>query len=167
MKEIRFPKATELASPNPLTLICTEKPDGTPNLATVSFVSFLSFNPPMVGFAMGKSSYTGERVRETGKAIVAFPGSSLCKAAMSCGTSSGRNTNKTEKFGIDLAEIPGSSIKVPADTRLALVVKLKQTVETGDHYLYICDIEKIYADESKEAIFAWNGYTKAAPAQEK
>lgn len=167
MKEISFGKATQLTSPNPLTLICSEKPDGTTNLATVSFVSYLSFNPPMAGFALGKGSYTGERVSETGKVIITYPGNSLCKAAMSCGTSSGRNTNKVEKFDIELAEVPGNSIKIPADTKLALVAKLKQTVETGDHIFYVCDIEKIYGDESKEAIFAWNGYAKAAPVQEK
>lgn len=167
MKEISFGKATQLTSPNPLTLICSEKPDGTTNLATVSFVSYLSFNPPMAGFALGKGSYTGERVSETGKVIITYPGNSLSKAAMSCGTFSGRNTNKVEKFDIELAEVPGNSIKIPADTKLALVAKLKQTVETGDHIFYVCDIEKIYGDESKEAIFAWNGYAKAAPVQEK
>lgn len=167
MKEINIGKATEFTSPNPLTFICSEKPDGTTNIAPVSFVSYLSFNPPMVGFAMGKAAYTGERVRETGKVIITVPGNSLREAVMSCGSSSGRNTNKVKKFGIKLTEVPGCSIKIPADTKLALVAKLNQTVETGNHYLYICDVEQIYGDEGKEAIFAWNGYAEAAPAKKK
>ncbi len=50
---------------------------------------------------------------------------------------------------------------------MAFVVSLAQTVEAGDHYLYICNIEKMIADDDKEALFAWNGYAKVAPAQEK
>lgn len=167
MKKIDFGKATELTSPNPLTLICSEKPDGSTNLAAVSFVSYLSFDPPMIGFAMAKTAYTGERVRETGNVVISYPGASLKDQAISCGTSSGRDTNKVEKFGIAMQEIKGSGIKVPADCKLAFVAKLNQKVEIGDHCLYICDIEQIYADETKDALFAWNGYAKAAPAREK
>lgn len=36
MEKITLPKASQLTSPNPVTLVCTEKPDGTTNLATVS-----------------------------------------------------------------------------------------------------------------------------------
>ena len=70
MKELNIMEATVLTSPNPLTLICSKKEDGSTNLAPICFVSYLSFNPPMVGFATGKQSHTGERVRETGKVIV-------------------------------------------------------------------------------------------------
>lgn len=167
MNEINIGKATELTSPNPLVLVCTEKPDGSMNVTPVSFVSYLSFNPPMIGFAMGKAAYTGERVRETGKAILSVPGKSLSDVVMSCGSSSGNQTDKVGKFNIKLAEVAGSSIKIPADSKLAFVVTLSQTVEVGDHYLYICNVEKMYGDEAREALFAWNGYSKVVPAQEK
>ena len=73
MKELNIMEATVLTSPNPLTLICSKKEDGSTNLAPICFVSYLSFNPPMVGFATGKQSHTGKRVRETGKVIVTVP----------------------------------------------------------------------------------------------
>ena len=77
MKELNIMEATVLTSPNPLTLICSKKEDGSTNLAPICFVSYLSFNPPMVGFATGKQSHTGKRVRETGKVIVTVPCESL------------------------------------------------------------------------------------------
>ena len=76
MKELNIMEATVLTSPNPLTLICSKKEDGSTNLAPICFVSYLSFNPPMVGFATGKQSHTGKRVRETGKVVVTVPGES-------------------------------------------------------------------------------------------
>ena len=89
MKELNIMEATVLTSPNPLTLICSKKEDGSTNLAPICFVSYLSFNPPMVGFATGKQSHTGKRVRETGKVIVTVPGESLAGAVMACGASTG------------------------------------------------------------------------------
>ena len=32
MKEITLPKASKLTSPNPVTVVCTQKPDGSTNL---------------------------------------------------------------------------------------------------------------------------------------
>ena len=86
MKELNIMEATVLTSPNPLTLICSKKEDGSTNLAPICFVSYLSFNPPMVGFASGKQSHTGKQVRETGKVIVTVPGESLAQAVMACGS---------------------------------------------------------------------------------
>jgi hypothetical protein len=37
--------------------------------------------------------------------------------------------------------------------------------ETGDHYLYICDVEQVYGNEAEEAVFAWNGYSQVRPAK--
>ena len=87
MRELNIMEATVYSSPNPLTLICSLNEDGTTNLAPICFVSYLSFNPPMVGFAAGKQSHTGKRVRETGKVIVTVPGESLTQAVVACGSS--------------------------------------------------------------------------------
>lgn len=167
MKELNIFEATALTSPNPLTLICSKKEDGTTNLAPICFVSYLSFDPPMIGFAAGKKSHTGERVRATGEVIITVPGESLSQAVMSCGSSSGSKTNKAAEYGIELMEVAGSDIKIPADTKAAFVATLKETVDVGDHYLHICSIKTILGDENKAGLFAWNGFGKAAPAQEK
>mgnify|MGYP005763278107 FL=1 len=39
MNKIEITKAPVFTSPNPITLICTEKPDGSTNLATLPFWS--------------------------------------------------------------------------------------------------------------------------------
>ena len=57
METINLPKASALTSPNPVTLVCTRKPDGSTNLATVSWWTYLSFNPSMIAYAMAKTSF--------------------------------------------------------------------------------------------------------------
>ena len=139
MKELNIMEATVLTSPNPLTLICSKKEDGSTNLAPICFVSYLSFNPPMVGFATGKQSHTGKRVRET---------------------------DKVAANNIEMMAVEGSDIQIPVDTRLAMVATLQQSVEVGDHILHICQVDKFLGDEDKKGLYAWNGFGKVAPAAE-
>lgn len=165
MNKINLPQAAKLTSPNPVSLVCTQKPDGLTNLATVSWWTYLSFNPNMIAFAMAKTSYSGEMVQNSRKVILTIPGAELSEAVMGCGSTTGRNTDKVAKFDIELAEVEGSSIKVPVHSRVAIVCGLKEFYETGDHYLYICDVEQVYGNEAEEALFAWNGYSQVRPAK--
>lgn len=165
MKKINLPQASRLTSPNPVTVVCTEKPDGSTNLATVSWWTYLSFNPNMIAYAMAKTSYSGEMVRNNRKVILTIPGAEIADAVMGCGSTTGRDTDKAAKFDIALANVEGSSIQIPAHSRVAIVCSLKEYHEVGDHYLYICDVEQVYGDESKEALFAWNGYSQLRPAK--
>ena len=165
MKKITLPNASRLTSPNPVTVVCTRKPDGSTNLATVSWWTYLSFHPDMIAFAMAKTSYSGEMVRENGKVILTIPGTEIAEAVMSCGSTTGRNTDKVAQFHIELASVEGSSIQIPLHSRVAIVCSLKEYHEVGDHYLYICNVEQVYGDAAEEALFAWNGYSKLAPAK--
>lgn len=164
MNKISLPQSAKLTSPNPVSVVCTLKPDGSTNLATVSWWTYLSFNPNMIAYAMAKTSYSGEMVRNTKKVILTIPGMEIADAVMGCGSTTGRNTDKAEKFGIELAEIEESSIKIPIHSRVAIQCSLKDFYEVGDHYLYICNVEQVYGNETEEALFAWNGYSQLRPA---
>ena len=154
MNKINLPQAAKLTSPNPVTVVCTQKPDGSTNLATVSWWTYLSFKPNMIAYAMAKTSYSGEMVRDNRKVILTIPGAEMAEAVMGCGSTTGRDTDKAAKFGIELAEVDGSDIKIPAHSRVAIVCSLKEFHEVGDHYLYICDVEQVYGNEAEEALFA-------------
>lgn len=165
MKKINLPQAAKLTSPNPVSLVCTQKPDGSTNLATVSWWTYLSFNPNMIGYAMAKTSYSGEMVRNNKKVILTIPGTEIAEAVMGCGSTTGRDTDKVAQFGIELTEVEGSDIKIPVHSRVAIVCSMKEYHEVGDHYLYICDVEQVYGNEVEEALFAWNGYSQVHPAK--
>ncbi len=165
MKKINLPQAANLTSPNPVTVVCTQKPDGTTNLATVSWWTYLSFSPNMIAFAMAKTSFSGEMVRNSQNVILTIPGAEIADAVMGCGSTTGRNTDKTEKFDIALMEVEESAIKIPVHSRVAIVCSLKEYHEVGDHYLYICNVKQVYGNEAEQALFAWNGYSQLRPAK--
>ncbi len=166
MEQIKLAQASVLTSPNPVSLVCTQKPDGTTNLATVSWWTYLSFNPGMIAYAMAKTSYSGEMVRNNKKVILTIPGAEIADAVMGCGMSTGRDTDKISKLGIEMQKLPDSEIQVPLHSRVAIQCSLKQFIETGDHYLYICDVSQVYGNETERAVFSWNGYAKIAPADQ-
>ena len=149
MNKINLPQAAKLTSPNPVSLVCTH----------------LSFNPNMIGYAMAKTSYSGEMVRNDKKVILTIPGTEIAEAVMGCGSTTGRDTDKVAQFGIELTEVEGSDIKIPVHSRVAIVCSMKEYHEVGDHYLYICDVEQVYGNEVEEALFAWNGYSQVRPAK--
>ena len=165
METISLSSAAVLTSPNPLALVCTRKPDGSSNLAAVSWWTYLSFHPCMIAFTMSKKSFTGETVRNTGKVVLAIPGEAIASAVMGCGSCSGRDTDKAAKFGIMLQELPDTDIPVPVHSRVAIACCLKEYHEVGDHYLYICDVVQVYGNESEKAVFAWNGYREIRTAE--
>ena len=165
MEKITLPKASNLTSPNPVTIVCTQKPDGKTNLAAVSWWTYLSYNPGMIAYAMAKTSYSGEMVRNNKKVILTIPGAEIADEAMGCGMSTGRDTDKIVKLGIEMQEIPGSEIQIPLHSRVAIVCSMKEFLEVGDHYLYICDVEQVYGNEAEEALFAWNGYAQLRTAK--
>lgn len=156
--------AAKLTSPNPVTLICSLTPAAKTNLATISWITFLSVDPPRLGFAMMKTSYSGELIRENKEAIVTVPGVFLARAAMGCGATSGRTADKAAKFGIELVNFPGSAILVPKHSAVAIQCALVEYVDVGDHYFYICDAKSVYGDPNVTPLFAWNGYAKLAGA---
>lgn len=165
MEKITLPKASTLTSPNPVTIVCTQKPDGSTNLATVSWWTYLSFNPNMIAYAMAKTSYSGEMVRNNKKVILTIPGAEITDAVIGCGSTTGRDTDKIAQFGIEMQTVEGSTIQIPRHSRVAIQCSLKEFIETGDHYLYICNVEQVYGNEAEEAVFAWNGYSQIRPAK--
>lgn len=119
----------------------------------------------MIAYAMAKTSYSGEMVRNNKKVILTVPGAEIADEVMGCGMSTGRNTDKIAKLGIEMQEVPGSDIQFPLHSRVTIQCSLKEFVETGDHYLYICNVEQVYGNEQEEAVFAWNGYSQIRPAK--
>ena len=165
MKKINLPQASGLTSPNPVTIVCTQKLDGGTNLATVSWWTYLSFNPCMICYAMAKTSYSGEMVRANKKVILTVPGAEIAEAVVGCGSTTGRNTDKIAKFNVQMQKLPDSNIEIPLHSRVAIKCNLKEFVEVGDHYLYICNVEEVYGNEDEQAVFAWNGYSQIRPAK--
>ena len=111
MNKINIGNAPAYTSPNSMTLICTEKPDGSTNLATLAFWAFASTNPGKIMFSLNKGAYSLELLAEKKEAVLAIPGVELTGALIGCGTCSGRDTDKAAQVGLTMQEVEGTNIK--------------------------------------------------------
>ena len=165
MKEINLAQMTGLTSPNPLTLVCTKKEDGSTNISTISWGMPLSFNPNLFAVAINHGSHAGERIRETGEVVLTIPSIGSESYIMGCGSTNGGKVNKAKEFNIELMSVDGTDIQIPTHTTAAVIGKLVRYEETGDHNLYIFEVKSVFANEEETPLFAWKGYAEAAPAQ--
>ena len=163
MEQITISQAQKHTSPNPIALVCTQKPDGSSNLAAVSWWTYLSNKPPVLGFALSNKGYTGELLRQSKQVVLALPGTALAKEAFLCGCCSGRDTNKAEKYAIALESVPGSPVLAPRHSKLVFACQLESTAPAGDHTVYICAIDNIYYRDSETQLFSWEGYADLRP----
>ena len=60
MKQVTIGNIPAFTSPNSMVLICTEKPDGSTNMATLAWWTIASTNPGKIMFAINKGAYTLE-----------------------------------------------------------------------------------------------------------
>ena len=160
MEQITISQAQKYTSPNPISLVCAEGPNGVTNMAAISWWTYLANRPPMLGFAISKKSYTGELVKETGKAVLSIPGEIIAKEAYQCGRVSGRDTNKVAEFGIALT---GDNQMYPIHSKLAFICTLESTSEVGDHIFFACNIDDIFYNGEEKQLYAWDGYAELAP----
>ena len=80
MNKINISNAPAYTSPNSMTLICTEKPDDSTNLATLAFWAFASTNPGKIMFSLNKGAYSLELLAEKKEVVLAIPGVELTGA---------------------------------------------------------------------------------------
>ncbi|MBR4392777.1 MAG: flavin reductase family protein [Oscillospiraceae bacterium] len=160
MKELSIGQAQRLTAPSPFGLLSTRQADGTTNLMAVSWWTYLSNHPPMLGVCLSKKSLSGSLIAETGEFGLSIPGEELQEAALRCGTCSGRTVKKAEEFGIPLMPASQIALEVVAGSRVCFECRLKETADAGDHTFYLAEILAVHGDESVPQLFAFDGYAR-------
>ncbi len=93
-------------------LMVTTGADGKPNVMTIGWgtVGTLWSHPVFV-VLVRPSRYTYSRLEEVGEFTINVPSKELAKAALHCGTVSGRDNDKFKDMG--LTPVQGRKVKVP------------------------------------------------------
>jgi len=90
-----------------VSLISTRREERT-NVATISWQTPLSQDPPMLGIALSPSSLTHRYLRETGEFVLSIPDASLVAETHYIGTQMGRNVDKVR--AMELRTIRAKSV---------------------------------------------------------
>jgi flavin reductase (DIM6/NTAB) family NADH-FMN oxidoreductase RutF len=128
-KKIKFPlaKVYSLLESGPVVMIASSL-KGRNNVMTMSWLTPLDFDPPLIGCVIGRQSWTSEIIKKTKELTINIPTVEIAKKAVACGNVSGKKVDKFKKFG--LTARPASKIKAPLIDECYLSIECK-VVDTG------------------------------------
>lgn len=81
---------------------------------TLSWLTLLEFEPPLVGCVISKRDHSFAAVAASGECVINIPTLELADAVVGCGNASGTDTDKFATFGMP----PGLPPGLPARSRL-------------------------------------------------
>lgn len=105
--------ASRLINHGPTVLITSS--DGTRrNIMAAAWSMPVEFTPPRVAVVIDKKTFTRELIAASGVFAICLPGSTLIDMTHAVGSTSGREVDKFERFGIDTHVTPLLNLPVPA-----------------------------------------------------
>lgn len=163
MQEITISQAQKLTSPNPFGLVCTCDAEGRANLMALSWWTYVSNRPATIAVCLSQKGYSGSVIKATGEFALCLPRAELAQAAFACGTCSGRDTDKAEKFAIELEPASAINGSVVKRSRVVFECKVVNAVPAGDHDLFIAEVAAIRADPESTGLWSFEGYAELRP----
>lgn len=109
MKKMDIKKAFTLIEPGPVVLITTN--DGVKNnIMTISWTMVVDFTPKFA-ITTGDWNYSYKALTKFKECVIAIPGVDLIDQIVGIGTSSGKDTDKFEKYGLTAKK--GQNVNAP------------------------------------------------------
>ena len=145
--EIPLKRAHRIVNHGPVVLVTAQTGDNPPNIMTVAWITPVSQAPQMVAVSIGNKSYSHSLILESREFVVNVPPASLVKKVVLCGRMSGRDVDKFQETG--LTPVPGAVVTPPLIDECTghLECRVEQTIQAGDHTLFIGRVVKAWAEE--------------------
>jgi flavin reductase (DIM6/NTAB) family NADH-FMN oxidoreductase RutF len=140
--------AKVLVYPIPVWVVGTYDNEGKPNMMTISYGGICSFTPPCVAVSLRKNTHTYGTIVKHKAFTVNVPSEAHARETDYIGITSGRNVDKFAATG--LTPVRSKFVDAPTVMEFPLNVecRLIQTVEIGQHTLFIGEIMDFKAEES-------------------
>jgi flavin reductase (DIM6/NTAB) family NADH-FMN oxidoreductase RutF len=128
------------------------------NIATMAWVSPVSFTPPLLMVAVSPKQYSHELIMQSGEFALMILGTAQKELSTLAGTQSGRKVNKWELEPFRRLRKSARMIQAPVLRHCRAVYECKVTehLQTGDHTLFIGEVVFMEADESVEPLILFN-----------
>lgn len=136
-KEIPLNQANRLINSGQLILVTSAHLERK-NIVTLAWHMPVSHTPPLVAIGVAKKHFSAELINKQKEFVINIPDLGLLDKIMACGARSGRDVDKFQATG--LTPLPPNRLKtVPLISECLghIECRVRETLETGDHYLYI------------------------------
>jgi len=109
-RSLPLAKVYGLLEPGPVVLLTTAH-RGKTNVMTLSWLTMMEFEPPLVGCVVSGRDYSFTALKATRQCVINIPTAELAAQVVGCGNSSGREMDKFKAFG--LTPTPASLVAPP------------------------------------------------------
>ncbi|UCD03074.1 MAG: flavin reductase [Candidatus Aenigmatarchaeota archaeon] len=132
---------SELHGPRQVVLVSCRH-EGKDDIIAVAWHMPTSFKPPLYAISIGLPRFSHDVIKNSGAFCVNFIADEQREMVIKCGTSSGRNVDKFREFKIAKEEC--ETIECPKIKKVVgfLECRVVESVETGDHTIFIGEVLK-------------------------
>ncbi len=99
-----------LLEPGPVVLITTAH-KGKINVMTLSWLTMMEFEPPLVGMVLSEANFSFAALRASRECVINIPTADMAEAVVACGNTTGRALDKFAEF--DLTTRPARQVSPP------------------------------------------------------
>lgn len=140
MKQVPLSEAIKLKYPEWVMFVISRDGEGAPDIMPAGWCMICNSNPLMMAVSVGFGRYTHRCIEETGEFVLAWPGVGQEKLIEQTGSTSGRDLNKFEKFG--LKELPAEVVGAPLveGCAIALECAVVSQLDLEDHSIFVGEV---------------------------
>lgn len=148
-KTLPLSQVYKLLEPGPVVMVTTCHKDHS-NIMTMSWLTMMDFEPPIVGCVLSNRNYSFDILTKTKECVINIPTVELAKKVVECGNISGRKINKFEKF--HLTPKTASIVKAPLidECYANLECKIIDSKLVNKYNFFILEVCKAWINPSKK-----------------
>jgi flavin reductase (DIM6/NTAB) family NADH-FMN oxidoreductase RutF len=142
--EVNSELAYRFLHPRHTVLVTCVNKAGKSNIITLAWSMPTSINPPMVVIGIAPKHYSHKLIEETGEFVINVPTMKIVRQTLFCGRISGVECDKFKEA--PLTATPAKKVRPPIIKECVahLECKLVQTIQTGDHTLFVGEVVAAY-----------------------
>ena len=132
--------------PLPVTLVTSVDRNGNPNIITITYVTGVNEDPPMIAIAIRPEKYSNKIIKESGEFVVNVPTREILSEIDYCGTFSGKNVNKFEST--NLTPLKADKVKPPIikECPISIECKVVKVISFPSHDLFVGEVVALHGD---------------------
>jgi flavin reductase (DIM6/NTAB) family NADH-FMN oxidoreductase RutF len=129
--------------------LVTVSHDGEENIMAAGWHSYISYEPPIYGVAIGRERHTYSLLKKAGKFAINFVPLEKANLIQEAGVYSGANVNKFDIGHIGFNKGVATNAPILHDAYVAYEMEIIDCQSYGDHDWFVGNITHFYRDNDK------------------
>jgi flavin reductase (DIM6/NTAB) family NADH-FMN oxidoreductase RutF len=148
-RSLPLSKVYGLLEPGPVVLITTAH-KGRANIMTLSWLTMMDFEPPLVGMVLSNRNYSFVALKATKQCVINVPTVELGAKVVGCGNTTGRKVDKFAAFR--LTAIPAQQVAPPLidECYANLECRVVDARMANQYNFFILEVLKAWIDPARK-----------------